>query len=167
MTPQMRAKFQRLKQWFDKPPVRSFPDFSPKAGRFILETDWSKEAKAAVLLQEHEDGIERFLGCVAHKCNSAEANYSSNKGELAAVVMCCRKFEHILAYKPFLIRTDNAAVTWLHNMSEKRGIYSRWADTLFLFNFTLEHNPGKSNLFADSLSRRTDHKYNEPDEEET
>ena len=106
------------------------------------------------------------MGCVAHKCNYAEANYSSNKGELAAVVMGCRKFEHLLAYKPFLIRTDNAAVTWLHNMNEKRGIYSRWADTLSLFNFTLEHKPGKSNLFADSLSRRTDHEYDEPDEEE-
>ena len=35
-------------------------------------------------------------GYVAKKCNAAEINYSSTKGELAAVVLGLRKFEYIL-----------------------------------------------------------------------
>ena len=165
-TPVMRAKFQELKRQFSNPPIRTFPDFSPSGGRFILETDWSKIAKAAVLLQEHPDGIERFIGACAHKCSPAEANYSSNKGELAAVIMGCRKWEHILSYKPFLIRTDSSAVTWLHNMKEHRGMYSRWLDTLSLFSYQIQHKPGRKNVFADALSRRPDHPVEAVDEDD-
>ena len=91
---------------FATAPLRHYPDFSKTGGRFILETDWSKEAKAAILLQEHPDGINRFLGAVAHKCSAAERNYSANKGELAAAVMGMRTWEHILGYKPFVLRSN-------------------------------------------------------------
>ena len=161
-----REKFQTLKSLFASAPVRSFPDFSKTAGRFILETDWSKEAKAAVLLQEHPDGVDRFIGACAHKCNVAERNYSANKGEMSALIMGLRKWEHILSYKPFLSRTDNAALTWLRNHKENRGIYSRWNDTLALFRFDCEHKPGKKNVFADALSRRTDNPPGEPEPED-
>ena len=54
----------------------------------------------AAILSQKQDGKERFLGCVEEKCNVAESNYSRTKGELAAVVLGLRKFEHILHAKP-------------------------------------------------------------------
>ena len=41
-----KDKFRKLNSTFATKPVRLFPDFSEDAGRFVLETDWSKEAKA-------------------------------------------------------------------------------------------------------------------------
>jgi hypothetical protein len=155
-TKELQKEFDMSKELFTQSPVRHYPDFSPTAGRFILVTDWSKDAKAAVLLQEHKSGEERFVGCVAHKCNTAERGYSSNKGELAAAAMGMRHFEHILSYKPFLLRTDNKFVTYIDGQKENRGIYSRWRELFASFNFVVEHKPGVDNTFADALSRRTD-----------
>ena len=155
--PDVIAKFERLKQLFIKEPIRAYPDFSPTSGKFILETDFSATARSAVLLQEDpKGGPNKFLGCCAAKNDTAAANYSSNKGELAAVILGLKKFEHLLSWKPFTIITDNACVSFLRNLKTQKGIYSRWKEILASFDFDIIHRPGRSHFFADSLSRRTD-----------
>ena len=165
-TDELVQEFEDSKQMFAAPPIRHYPDFSPEAGRFILVTDWSRDAKSAVLLQEHHSGEEKFIGCVAHKCNQAERNYSANKGEMAAAIMGLKTFEHILTYRPFLLRTDSKFVAFTNSQKENRGIYSRWFDYLSLFHFETEHKPGASNSFADAMSRRTDLPTDPPDVED-
>ena len=124
--PAVIEKFEKLKTLFTQSPVRSYPDFSKDAGMFILETDWSAEARSAVLLQEDKSGgPAKFIGCCAAKNGPAARNYSSNKGELAAVILGLLKYEHLLTWKPFKILTDNAAVSFLRNMKSQRGIFSR------------------------------------------
>ena len=155
--PAVIEKFEKLKTLFTQSPVRSYPDFSKDAGMFILETDWSAEARSVVLLQEDKSGgPAKFIGCCAAKNGPAARNYSSNKGELAAVILGLLKYEHLLTWKPFKVITDNSAVSFLRNMKSQRGIYSRWKEILAAFDFSIEHRPGRSNIFADALSRRTD-----------
>lgn len=98
--PETQQDFETLKQCFAKEPVRGYPQYFNPAP-FILDTDWSRSAMAAVLSQE-QDGKEVFLGAVAKKCSTAEQNYSSHKGEMAAVILGLKKFEHILRAKPFI-----------------------------------------------------------------
>ena len=98
-------------------------------------------------------GKERFLGAGARKCNKAEQNYPSHKGELAAAVMGMRKFEHILRYKPFILRTDSRCMQFLDSLKEVRGIYARWLNFMQGFQFTVVHRPGIKNQNADALSR--------------
>ena len=155
--PEVIAKFERIKELFVTEPIRAYPDFSPNSGKFILETDFSATARSAVLLQEDpKGGPNKFLGCCAAKNDAAAANYSSNKGELAAVILGLKKFEHLLSWKPFTIVTDNACVSFLRNLKTQKGIYSRWKEILASFDFDIIHRPGRSHFFADSLSRRTD-----------
>ena len=150
-------KFEKLKELFQTGPIRAYPDFSDQSGKFILETDFSTHARSAVLLQEDpKGGPAKFLGCCAAKNSPAAANYSSNKGELAAVILGLRKFEHLLTWKKFAIVTDNACVSFLRNIKNNRGIYARWREIIASFDFEISHRPGKSNFFAESLSRRTD-----------
>ena len=156
-TPTAIQRFEKLKSLFLTSPVRAYPDFSEGAGRMILETDFSEDARSAVLLQEDPGGgPHKFLGCAASKNSPCERNYSSNKGELAAVIMGLRKFESLLLWRPFVIRTDNACVSFLRNLKQNKGIYSRWKEQLASYDFTIEHRSGRSNYFADSLSRRVD-----------
>ena len=150
-TPPTQEKFQQLKECFQREPVRGYPQYeNPEP--FILDTDFSATNMAAVLSQK-QDGKEVFLGCVAKKCSTAESSYAPHKGELAAVILGTKKFEHILRARQFVIRTDSRCVQFLHSMKEYRGIYARWNCYLNSFQFQLEHRAGTKQTNADALSR--------------
>ena len=147
-----QAKFKALKECFKAQPVRGYPQYhNPEP--FILDTDYSSSNMAAVLSQK-QDGHEVFLGCAAKKCGTAESNYPPHKGELAAVILGLKKFEHILRARQFVIRTDSKCVEFVNTMKEYRGIYARWNCFLSSFNYKLIHRAGKLNQNADPLSRR-------------
>ena len=150
-TIKLRADFEDLKHCFKEYPVRAFPRYDiPEP--FYLDCDFSAINMAAVLNQV-QNGEERLIGCVAKKCSKAESAYSSYKGELSAVILGLRKFEHILRCKPFIIRTDSKSVVSLKKMPDPRGIFVRWQSFLDGFDYTFQHRPGKKSQNADSLSR--------------
>ena len=150
-TIKLRADFEDLKQCFSEYPVRSFPRYDLKEP-FLLDCDFSAINMAAVLSQV-QDGTERLIGCVAKKCSKAESAYSSFKGEMSAVILGLRKFEHILRCKHFIIRTDSMSVVSLKRMPDPRGIFVRWQSFLDGFDYSFQHRPGKKSQNADSLSR--------------
>jgi transposase InsO family protein len=147
----VEQKFRDLKTRFREAPLRSYPRYESKEP-FILDTDFSKTNLAAILSQV-QDGQEKFIGAGARKCNQAEQNYPSHKGELAAAVMGMRKFEHLLRYKPFILRTDSKCMQFLNSLKEVRGIYARWLNFIQGFDFEVVHRPGVKNQNADALSR--------------
>ena len=108
---------------FADKPLRGYPQYS-NPEPFILDTDYSSTNLAAVLSQK-QNGKEVFLGCVARKCNKAQQNYPSYKGELCALALGLHKFEHILRARPFIVRTDSQCLKYLNTMKEYRGIYAR------------------------------------------
>jgi Reverse transcriptase (RNA-dependent DNA polymerase)/RNase H-like domain found in reverse transcriptase/Integrase core domain/Integrase zinc binding domain len=148
---EVKQKFEKLKSRFETAPLRVYPDYNSDQP-FILDTDFSSTNLAAVLSQV-QNGKERFIGAGARKCNNAERNYPSHKGELAAAVMGMRKFEHILRFKPFILRTDSRCMQFLDSLKDVRGIYYRWLNFLQGFDFQVVHRPGVKNQNADPLSR--------------
>ena len=70
--------------------------------------------------------------------------------------MGMRKFEHILRFKPFILRTDSRCMQFLGSLKEVRGIYARWLNFLQGFDFQVVHRPGIKNQNADALSRMED-----------
>ncbi len=147
-------KFELLKARFKAAPLRSYPNYE-SGEPFILDTDFSKTNLAAILSQK-QGSSEKFIGAGARKCNKAEQNYPSHKGELAAAVMGMRKFEHILRFKPFILRTDSRCMQFLDSLKEVRGIYARWLNFVQGFEFSVVHRPGVKNQNADALSRIED-----------
>ena len=144
-------KFEKLKKCFQTAPLRGYPDYQSKEP-FILDTDWSATNSAGVLSQV-QNGKEVFLGCTAKKNNKCQANYPSFKGELLAFVLSCKKFEHILRAKPFILRTDARCIQFLKSLKESRGIYARWQNFLAGFQYTVRHRKGAKHVNADGLSR--------------
>ena len=104
----METQFNELKQEFAKSPLRAYPDFSGEEP-FQVTRDWSGLNRAAILSQV-QDGEENFIEAVGKKNNIHEQNYSSTKGELHALLLGLRKWEHILKYRPFIVNTDSAQV---------------------------------------------------------
>ena len=153
-TEQMSNDFEELKNQFRHAPIRGYPRYDlPEP--FILTTDWSKKAVGGVLSQV-QDGAERMIACVGRKCTKHEANYASVKGELAALVFAVRKFEHLLRYRKFIVKTDSSALKYLKTLKTPTGLWFRWAEELGSYDFDVEHKPGIQNKNADAISRRDD-----------
>ena len=151
LTEEEKGKIEELKQLFLKKPIRAYPQYDSEKP-FILDTDFSGIAAGGILAQVQE-GSERMIGCFSKSLDSAQSKYPAHKGELLAVILGLRKFEHILRARKFLIRTDSSAITFIQGLKEARGIWARWLVYLSSFEFEIIHRPGKQNLAADALSR--------------
>ena len=99
--------------------------------------------------RQKQGGQEIFLGCTAKKCNPAESNYASHKGEMAAVILGLKKFEHLPRAKPFIIRLDSHCVQFLQGIKEARGIWARCS-----FNFKTVLRARTKQINEDCLSCR-------------
>ena len=161
-TETMQRDFEILKKKFEERPIRSYPRYD-LPDEFQLTTDFSAKAIGGVLSQE-QGGQERLLGCAARKCTPYEQNYPSVKGELAALMYCCRKWEHLLRYRKFIVNTDSQALKYLRNLKCPTGIWFRWLEELSSYDFEVRHRPGKENVNADALSRSDHHPEPTPEE---
>ncbi|CAC5420431.1 Transposon Ty3-I Gag-Pol polyprotein,Transposon Ty3-G Gag-Pol polyprotein [Mytilus coruscus] len=52
-----------------------------------------------------------------------------------------------------LLRTDNAAVSWLQSLKDPTGQVARWLQTLGTYNFKVTHRAGRKHTNADAMSR--------------
>ena len=66
--------------------------------------------------------------------------------------MGMHKFEHILRFKPFILRTDSKCIEYLKSMKETRGIYARWLNFMQGFTYRVVHWPGVIKQNADAVS---------------
>ena len=162
-TEECEQNFAKLKEQFSQAPIRAVPVYDAQYP-FKLTTDYSGGAVAAVLSQE-QAGQERLIAAVGRKTTTGESNYSSVKGEIAAVVYGVRKFHHILSFGEFQLITDAAALKHLHTLKNTRGITGRWLQELAGYQFVVQHRAGKINNNADALSR-SDHLADPTPEEE-
>jgi hypothetical protein len=55
--------------------------------------------------------------------------------------------------KKFLVRTDHAALKFLHNFADNNSRLVRWSLCLSAFDFEIEHVPGSKIKHVDALSR--------------
>ncbi len=56
--------------------------------------------------------------------------------------------------KPFIVRTDHAALKWLKSFKQPEGQVARWLEELSVFDMEdIEHRPGRKHSNADGLSR--------------
>ena len=160
----MQKKFEELKDRFRNPPVRGFPQYNSKEP-FQLSVDFSKD-NLGVILSQVQDGEERLISAHGRKTTSYEKNYASSKGELAALILGLRKYEHILRYKKFIIHTDNSGLTYLMSQKAPRGLSFRWLSEIQSYDFEIHHKPGRKNVPADSISRSQTNHLQDPDPEE-
>ena len=150
MTKEADQAFRTLKKELTSPPILAHPDF--EGSEFILDTDWSDRAIGGVLSQV-QNGKERVIQYGARKLLPAEQNYSSNKGEMLAVIHFVQKWKYYLAHRPFILRTDHSALKWIRTMEPPRGMIARWLELLSNFEFRVMHREGAKHANADALSR--------------
>ncbi|CAH8556952.1 unnamed protein product [Dicrocoelium dendriticum] len=150
---QCAEAFNHLRESLCTAPLLIFPDLSPSAGQFILDTDASDKAIGAVLSQLGSDGVERVVAYCSRSLSPRERNYCTTRKEMLALVYFIKQNRHYLLGRKFLVRTDHQSLRWLQNFKDPEGQIARWQEQLQEYDFECRHRPGKQHANADALSR--------------
>ena len=142
--------FDKLRSLLMSTPVLAYPQ---EGQTFYLDTDASNVGTGAVLSQVH-DGSEHPVAYASRALSTSQRNYCTTMRELLAVVQYTNHFRHFLLGNKFILRTDHASLVWLTNFKEPEGMLARWLAALAVFDFEIQHRPGKKHGNADGLSRR-------------
>jgi len=143
--PQKEA-FHILKEAVTCAPVLRIADYTKP---FEVFCDASDAGIGAVLMQDGHP-----LAYESKKFSPAEINYSTMEKELLAVIHALKKWRIYLdGGNPFIVYTDNMAVSFLHSKQTLSRREARWLDLLSEFNLVIKHRPGEHNEVADTLSR--------------
>ena len=106
-TDECDAAFRALKFALTSSPIFTYPI---PGKSFILDTDASQTAIAAVLPQEF-DGKEQVIAYMSKALNKAEQSYCVTRKELLVVVFSLKHFHSYLYGQHVLLKTDNSAVS--------------------------------------------------------
>ena len=140
-----------MKQKLLSAPILAYPQFHGKP--FILDIDFSIGLGAiGGILSQEQEGQERVIAYGALRLQPRERNYVSTKGELLVVIFFLQYYKYYLLHRPFILRTDNWALTWIRSLESPTRMILCWLEILASFDFTVHHRKGTLHGHADSLS---------------
>lgn len=148
-SPECQTAFETLKEALITSPMLAYPIPNQP---FILDTDASQFSVGSIIAQE-VDGKEYVIAYMSKALNRAEQSYCVTRKELLAVVVSLKHFHSYLYGQQVLLRTDNAAVSWMRNLKRPTGQTARWLQELGTYDLTIIHRPGQKHTNADALSR--------------
>ena len=153
---EQQQAFEQLKAAMVAQPVLILPD--PQRP-YVVTTDASGYAVGATLSQDHGHGLQP-IAYLSKKMLPAERNYPVHEQELLAIIVALREWRHYLSGARFtiVVKTDHKSLQHFQTQPHLSGRQSRWLDLIAEFDFVIEYQEGKSNIVADALSRRSDHK---------
>ncbi|GBG74890.1 hypothetical protein CBR_g19403 [Chara braunii] len=111
-----------------------------------------------VVLEQH-DGVDWHpIKYFSKKVPVVHSIDDARKKELLAFVHALERWRHfVLGRSQFRWVTDNNPLVFYKTQDTVNSTIARWMAFIDQFDFFPDHIPGKSNRFADSLSRRSDH----------
>lgn len=152
--------FESLKRAVSQQPTLVLPNPTLP---YVVTTDASGFAVGAVLQQDHGHGLQP-IAYLSKKMLPAERNYPVHEQELLAIVVSLRAWRHYLHGSHFriVVKSDHKSLQYFKTQPHLSARQTRWLDMLAEFDFDIEYTVGKENVVADGLSRRPDHKDQEP-----
>nr|KYP31283.1 Retrovirus-related Pol polyprotein from transposon 17.6 [Cajanus cajan] len=105
-----------------------------------------------VLMQEG-----KVVSYASRQLKIHEKNYPTHDLELAAVVFTLKIWRHYLYGSKFEVFSDHKSLRYLFDQKELNMRQRRWLEFLKDYDFDLSYHPGKANVVADALSRKSLH----------
>ena len=84
-----------------------------------------------------------------------EKNYPTHDLELAAIVFALKIWRHYLYEEKCFIYTDHKSLKYLPSQRELNLRQHRWMELIKDYDCVIDYHPGKANVVADALSRKT------------
>ena len=126
--------FQELKRRLTSAPILIVPE---RGQRYTVYCDASKDELGCVLMQSW-----RVVAYGSPQLKNHEPNYPTHDMELAAI----EQFEVFL---------DHKSRKYIFTQRDLNMRQCRWMEFLEDYGFTLHYHPGKANVVADALSRKS------------
>src|SRR3954463_8773450 len=84
-----------------------------------------------------------------------EKNYPTHDLELGSVVFALKTWRHYLYGEDFVVFSDHKSHGYIFTQKELNVRQRQWLEYLADYTFTMHYHPGKANVVADALSRRS------------
>jgi hypothetical protein len=146
-TPACEASFQELKKRLTTALVLVMPDMEKS---FSIYCDASGQGLGCVLMQ---DG--RMVAYTSWQLRKHEVNYQTYDLELAAVVHALKIWRHYLMGKRYELYTNHKSLKYIFTQSNLNLRQRRWLELIKDYDLGVNYHPGKANVVADALSRRS------------
>nr|GFC77582.1 retrotransposon protein, putative, Ty3-gypsy subclass [Tanacetum cinerariifolium] len=167
--------FEELKQRLVSAPVLTLP--SGSCG-FQIYSDASKKGLGCVLMHHgkviayasrqlkpyevnyptHDLELAahgKVIACASRQLKPYEVNYPTHDLELAAVVFALKIWRHYLYGESCDIFTDHKSLKYIFTQRELNMRQRRWLELLKDYDTNIQYHPGKANVVADVLSRKS------------
>jgi ribonuclease HI len=117
---------------------------------FSVFCDASYTEQGCVLMQEGK--VVAYSSC---QLKIHEKNYPTHDLELAAVVHALKTWRHYLYRQKCDIYTDHKSLKYIFTQSEQNMRQQRWLELIKDYELEIHYHPGKANVVADALSRKS------------
>ena len=146
-TDRCEGSFQTLKEKLTSAPVLTLPEGNEG---FEVNNDASYLGLGCVLMQH-----KRVVAYASRQLKKHELNYPTHDLELAAIIFALKTWRHYLYGATCQIFTDHKSLKYLFTQKELNLRQRRWMELLKDYDCTIDYHPGKANVVADALSRKS------------
>ena len=146
-------------------PVLLLPD---QTRPFQIESDASKYASGAVLMQTDINGDRHPCAYMSKSFSPAERNYEVYDRELLGIIRALQDWRHYIQGSPHetIVYSDHKNLTYFQNPQKLNRRQAGWSLELSEYDLKLVHLPGTKMVQSDALSRRSDFYLDEDNDNE-
>jgi hypothetical protein len=146
-TQKCQEAFEALKEKLTTVPVLVLPDVHKP---FSVYCDACYTGLGCVLMQEGRVVAYSSLQLKVH-----EKNYPTHDLELASVVHALKTWRHYLYGQKCDVYTDHKSLKYIFTQSGLNMRQRRWLELIKDYELEIHYHPGKANVVADALSRKS------------
>ena len=146
-TDRCEGRFQTLKEKLTSASVLTLPKGNEG---FDVYSDASYQGLGCVLMQH-----KRVVAYASRQLKKHKLNYPTHDLELTAVIFALKTWRHYLYGATCHIFTDHKSLKYLFTHKELNLRQRRWMKLLKDYDYTIDYHPGKVNVVADALSRKS------------
>ena len=96
-----------------------------------------------------------MIAYASRQLKKHETNYPTHDLELAAVVFALKIWRHYLYGETCQVFTDHKSLKYLLTQKELNLRQRRWLELIKGYDLIIDYHPGKANVVADALSRKS------------
>ncbi|KAG8499137.1 hypothetical protein CXB51_005567 [Gossypium anomalum] len=146
-TEKCQQSFDKLKTLLTEAPVLVQPEPSKE---FVIYSDVSLNGLGCVLMQEG-----KVITYASRQLKPHEKNYPTHDLKLAAIVFALKIWRHHLYGEKCRIFTDHKSLKYLTTQKYLNLRQRRWLELIKDYELVIDYHPGKANVVADALSRKS------------
>jgi hypothetical protein len=146
-TPRREASFQELKKRITMPPALTMPNMEKP---FSIYCDASGQGLGCVLMQHGH-----VVVYASRQLRKHEEKYPTHDFELAVVVHALKIWRHYIISKRCEVYSNHKSLKYIFTQPDLNLRQRRLLELIKDYDLGINYHPGKANVVADALSRRS------------